>query len=394
MLGTVFNTVSRRSGRLKMLVGAAALTSTLSGAAVYAAYQEPPPPEVPDVLAREAELAQPIATSETIDGVTVTLNWAYADTNHLSVNYTISGLTISAPEDWEKYFGFTSYFAPILRDADGNTFSYSTNVPLTAPGTGNEITMQTEYYAQAVGQDGNAVINDYFNEQFDGQPPESIDLMFELTVGGGPRDIEGYPTPAAPIEPNDPIGPFQFDMTVPLAESVTVTPMETVQSSELPMTLQEVSVTPTQTDARICYNDPGWGVAIQPDNISLMIDQQPGLYAGGGMVGMPPSAPNQDSCFDITFNAVYEGDPSTLTLKIDALERSMGEGPEDWQAIEGVLEEQGIEIDVEGGANHVGANPVILHVPEGVDFNAAVDAAQVELGMRIEGPWQFTVDLQ
>jgi hypothetical protein len=74
----------------------------------------------------------------------------------------------------------------------------------------------------------------------------------------------------------------------------------------------------------------------------------------------------------------------------------MVEGPDDWLEIKDALAEQGIEIEVnytqgEQGGGGVGVE--VVSIPDGVDFNDAVNAARERLGDRLGGPWSFTVEI-
>jgi hypothetical protein len=343
--------------------------------------------------AREAGLIEEIGLSQTVGDVTVTLDWAYADTQRIMLGYTLHTAEDINPND--LFSPFMS--SPRLSDGEGASFSYASSIPI--PGDqSNEMVMVIDYYTQAILPGAQAdefvVDNEYFNS-----PPDELDLQFELNYGDFTAEANVPPASLddSNLEPGDyvdAIGPFVFDFTVPLYPAVVVAPMETVEVDGIEMTLEQVSITPTKTSARVCYDMPDardW----MPE-ASVEVGGEPGRMSGAALVGgKEAAADTEHRCRDLSYDVFYDTEPTTMTVNVDYLTASMTEGPDDWERIRDVLAEQGIEIEVnfsqgEGGG---GVGIEVISIPDGVDFNEAVNEAREMLGDRLAGPWTFTVEL-
>lgn len=344
---------------------------------------------------QESGLVGEVGQTQTIDNVTITLNWAYVDTQRLAVNYTIE-------TDRNIYDLFSPYSTyPVLGDTEGSHFSYASSTF----GFGESPHKQTwtvEYYSQAVrpgvGTDEWIIDNDYFANRFD-TLPETIDLRFELKLGDFTVD-EMFPIPpGSSLKPGDvvePVGAFQFEFNVPLHPALTITPNQTVESKGLKMTLESVSITPVQTTTRICYDMPDSQDWMPSANLTL--DGGAALLTGMSITGSK-AAIGLDTkwrCRDLSFQIFHEDVPDSLTLDVGSLATSMMEGPSEWEQIKQVLEAQGIDIQVNSETSPQGGGGIgidILKIPDGVDFNDAVDAAREQLGKIIRGPWIFTLNI-
>jgi hypothetical protein len=335
--------------------------------------------------AREAGLIEDIGLSQTVDDVTVTLDWAYADVQRIVLQYTITTTGDVDPQSIVSPFA-----SPQLRDSSGVMFSYASSYP--APGeTPNELVVNLEYYTQALvpgDEAGEVIVN---NEYFNVDPlPQELDLELRLRLGDYTVP-EGMPNAGAEIEP---AGPFVFDFTVPLYPAITFEPMETADAAGLSVSLERVTITPANTSVRLCYPLPDrrdW----QPE-VSLEIGDVQGILTGASLVGAKEDISLDDErwCRDMSFSLFYDQEPTELTVSVDYLTASMVEGPDDWLEIKDALAEQGIKIEVnftqgEQGGGGVGIE--VVSIPDGVDFNEAVNAARESLGDRLGGPWTFTV---
>ena len=334
----------------------------------------------------EARLATPLNLSQTIDPVTATLDWAYADTQGFTLQVTVTGLT---PDLQQALTGALTSTAK-LRDTMGNEFSFQGGAVGQPDSEGTMVNVFT-YYNQAVRQNGETweIDNDYFNSQYE-TLPTSLDLQFELSFVD-PNTLyapeEGAPPTATPAV--DPVGPFVFDFTVPLPAPVELEPQQTVEVNDLAMTLETLQLTPTQAEARMCIELPD-GADWQPQP-SIAIDGSEGSFSGGGVVDVAQFENTERRCFDLRFNALYDDGAETVVVSLDAIEKSMQEGSEDWLRIQDVLADQGIEMTVESQGQGVAAD--IPDLPEGMTFMDAVEMAREDLGDRISGPWVFEVAL-
>src|SRR5437764_11724877 len=93
--------------------------------------------------ARDANVVTDIGISKTIGDTTVTLAWAYADAQNLEVGYKIK------TQDNKPNKLLSSYNSPILSDATGAMFAYSSSHS-NKEQQPDELTVVVSYYAQAV----------------------------------------------------------------------------------------------------------------------------------------------------------------------------------------------------------------------------------------------------
>lgn len=336
--------------------------------------------------ARQAGLITEIGVSKTIGNATVTVDWAYADTQNLVVGYTLKTTT-----DVKLDQLLSPYNSPNLIDDKGAMFSYSSSQP-NKGNQPNETSVIVNYYPQAVkaikGTDNFDILNDYFNPV-----PDKINLTFSLTLGdiqpseGGAPLPKGSPKPADYIEP---IGPFNFDFTLPVYPPVIIKQAQTIQVKGLSMTLQQVTVTPTKTTAMICFKLPDSQDWIAEGTVNM--GDNKGYLAGGGLIdGKVAPSKGANRCSNLMFNVFHSTKPSALTVNIDHVATSMGEGPDDWNKIKGELAKHNIKIDVISASHSLDVK--VLSVPEGVDYDQAVIEAREALGNWLQGPWTFKVDL-
>lgn len=325
--------------------------------------------------ASDAGLFYEINQTQTINGVTVTLQRGYADLQRFAIEYTVQGLSMDRIQ-----FALTSH--QMLQDTMGNTFSFSSGGP-TEESTTEEFRVSIQYYTQAVRQ-GNTpeafiIDNDYFANQYE-TLPEQMDFVLTLDFY---RDSFGEPIVENPPEP------FVFEFSIPLIAGVILEPNVTLEDQGLAVTVERITLSPSQTEVRLCHELPDprdW----QPV-AHLVIGDEPALPSGWGIVSREEFLNTERRCRDMRFDGFYEGEPVTLSLTVDRLETSMPEGPEEWEQIRDILAERDIHFDVvfERG----GLRLDNLQVPEGVDFDTAVREARIELGNIIEGNWSFTFDV-
>jgi len=344
---------------------------------------------------QQAELVSEIGQSQTIDGVTLTLNWVYVDPQRLAVNYTVeSDLNVA-----DLFSPYSTY--PILGDSEGSSFSYS-NSTFETSDTPYKRTATVEYYSQAVrpgeGTDEWIIDNDYFENQFESLPA-TLNMKFALKLGDFTVDDTFYIPEDSTLKIGDtvePIGPFEFEFSALVHPALTLEPNQTIEARGLSMTLESVSITPMQTTARVCYDMPDtqdW-----MPKATLALDEEVGILTGISITGTKQemALETERRCRDLSFQVFHEETPDSLTLDVGSLATSMMEGPQDWEQIKQVLAEDGIDIEVNFETSPQGGGGLgidILEIPDGVDFNEAVDAAREELGKIMRGPWTFTLDL-
>src|SRR5690606_11528866 len=213
-----------------------------------------------------------IGLSQTIDGFTVTLEWAYADGNRLNLAYTIQG------QPGGEYTKLTS-------DQNRLTLGNSgIDVPMIQSMNGMPIGSSGEYlYREYLSREAMPVydrslsVTTYDLSMIPAQDLPELDLRFEVRVYG----VTVQQRTQIPIEKFDEMkkGPeeaFVLDFTLPLdgEQRVFNTPL-TATDNDIPLTLQRVTVTPSQVRLVLCLVPPA------PDRKWTAI---PHLTANGGEV--------------------------------------------------------------------------------------------------------------
>jgi len=171
--------------------------------------------------ARDVEkqgLAQSLNLSQTIDGITVTLERAYADSNVVLIGYTVN-----QPDDQNFRLGGT------LTTADGQSLDGLMGM-IGAPD------------AERLGISNSATIFAYDASIITGTPTE-----LNLTLKVGTIVFSGITDEATPVP-----GPFIFSFSVPFHAGKVIGVNETVEASGVPITLEQVVITPWAT--RVDFN--------------------------------------------------------------------------------------------------------------------------------------------
>jgi hypothetical protein len=330
---------------------------------------------------QEAGMVGESGASQTVGDLTITVLWAYADVNQLAVSYTLAGPGVKA--DIQKA-PFVYISQAVLTAPDGGQFSQASGYTLDAPGKEDTITVVNTFYSQVVRPDGAGVDNDYFAHTYGSDLPDSLPLSLRVEVF---KITQGRP----PIgQPGNKIGSVVFDLTAPLYAGTTLETRQAQTVAGVAMTLESVTVTPSQTQARICYDLPDsqdWQPVAR-----LEIGGVPALLMGWGMT-QRPTAEDVRRCFDATFDVFFDGDPAALTLTVDKLRTSEPETWEYWEAVQAGLADHGIVIDlVMGGGRYFD----LVSVPEGMTDEQLGEIMQtVREGLlpAIDGPWVFAVDV-
>ncbi len=336
--------------------------------------------------ARTNHLITDVNQTQTIDGVTVTLEWAYADAQRLAFGYSIT-----APE--ENIYYNTSDLR--LYD-EANSFTTDGGGGGGGGGVGRESQYVTSY---------NITMAD--------DAPEELALHIDLTLtpmehmevgisgygggsGGGGGSTGGGAAIAATAEvtpemgdsqPN--IGPFQFAFTLPHYPAITVTPEQTVESNGVAITLKSLSVVPSMTAAEICYTLPDsrdWSPVF-----TLHAGDVETAVAGWGMNGLPMPE-DTERCVTYEFYAPYDYTPTTFTLTATELRTSASFTPERAEQFRALLADQGVEVEITL-ANGEGFGYEIKNQPDG-DVGLLIQTAMdTAFSDHYSGEWTFTVEI-
>jgi len=167
----------------------------------------------------EAGLAQELDLSQTIDGVTVKLERAYADSNIVLVGFTVSGTEA-------RYYAD----AGELSTADGQSLPGMIGMG-TVPGS--DIILGNWRPSERV-----AMIVAFDTSSVKGMPSE-LSLRLETRVADSPIHGESQAS----------MGPFRFDFNVPFHAGKIIDIGQTVEAKGVSVTLEQVTISPWVTRA-------------------------------------------------------------------------------------------------------------------------------------------------
>jgi hypothetical protein len=222
----------------------------------------------------QADLVQELALSQSVDGVTVALERAYADANRIIV-----GFMVQDADDQRRYRPRHLK----LTDAAGTVFRGTFGYGVTGQSDLFGVSLSPGEGAYVYNFDASAVIGTPENLELrlvveleeSALPPDAVRPSAAPT--GPPAEspqpgvaghVVGY-LRSSPDEPPQPIvtglqstpvgvvvGPFAFDFSLPLIPGRTVDVQQTAEAAGVAITLEKVVVTPSEMQATLCLVPP------------------------------------------------------------------------------------------------------------------------------------------
>lgn len=198
----------------------------------------------------QSNLGREVNLSQTVDGFTVTIQRVYADANRVVIGYTVSG-----PPD--RTFNSFMFDRPRLSDGEGRALP-------GAGGLGAGVDTGTGGYLSWF--DGSAITGNPVELQLHlevpsitaiertGQPPTAL-----LRDPSSPREgvaIAPRIDEASWIHQLTIPGPFDFRFSVPFVPGRVAEVGQTVTANGVPVTLEKVVVSPTETRAYLRVDPP------------------------------------------------------------------------------------------------------------------------------------------
>jgi hypothetical protein len=345
-----------------------------------------------------------VAVSQTINGITVTIDWFLADAKRVSFGYTIEGLP-DVP-DAVDLFGSVQLVEKSGTGELGWGGHSTINRVDGSPGTlvGSWSSVFAEPFMQPTGQ---------FDLDISlGNDSEDYNVNFSIASFPVPAEATPYPPNVFPPKlPDHKIGDFHFEFETEIYPLLELFPSQSVTTNNIEMRLEKLEITTSFTVATLCYTKPSsrdWmtsrsilGIGDHEgmnNTYSLLFDSD---Y--GGYQGLPPEPADSPKilsgrCVQSEFLIGHSNNHGTITLTIPALEQSMPEViPEDEiAAAREKLLLQGIDIGWEvvsfpgsGG----GSGPVYNKLPDGLTEIEAYQLFLEALGYIHQGPWEFRIDI-
>ncbi len=344
--------------------------------------------------ASEADLLTVLNMDQTIDGVTVTLDYAYADSNRISFALSSEGTT-----PWELAYRFGEM---TLTDDAGHVFQTMFGGG-GGGGGGTSDSALTNYSFSAQGSYDPSILTD---------EPDTIHLRVELPVEQwrlGGVNAEGLPNAeSAPAQDvlEKKIGPFIFDFTVPFIHGQIVEPQPSVTASGITVRLDRLVVAPSMTRGVVCI-DPASEPGYVP-LLSLTVDGEPVDMTQAIATLTASEGESQPGCYDLRINQSFYQRSGEWKLSIDNLANMLpvsygsgGSGAITDYSIDGVpevlakvreklapgLEAYHIELTESDNSLKFSFDTSVI------DQNAINMLVNEAIREGVEGPWVFTFDV-
>lgn len=341
----------------------------------------------------------PIIGSQTVNGVTLTIDWVLADARRVSFGYTIKGLP-DAP-DATDLFGSIQLVEKSGTGELGWGGHSTINRVEDTPGrlTGSWSSVFAKPFTQPKGQFGLDIALGHDGTEYD--------KNYSIASFPLPVEATAYPPNVFPPKlPDRKIGDFHFEFETEIYPLLELSPAQSVTSNNIEMRLEKLEITASFTVATLCYSKPSskdWmadrsflkaGEQEEGNNTySLIFDLDYGGYFGEVPLSEEVLQLPSGRCVQVEFFLGHSNQPGSITLTIPRLEQSIPEViPEDEiAAAREKLLPQGIDMDWEV-VDH-GAGPVYNKLPEGMKEQEAFQLFMEALGYIYQGPWEFKVDV-
>jgi hypothetical protein len=302
----------------------------------------------------------------------VTLDYAYADANRITVSFTASG---KAPASKSV----AVYSNATLLDANGQELS---RMPLLGSGGGSGGGGGGS--GSGGSEDPIVEFNNSLTANFDASSitdnPANIDLQLKVEVAYTSADTQGGMLLA---------GTSTFDFSLPFNPGRSAEVNQTVNAGGLDMTLRKVTVSPSLTRLEVCYEDasrdnytavPFGTVAINGETIVPETE-----LTLSGLAGKPLDA--DDACRAIDIPDALQNESGDWTITITSLRLR---GSENLQQVAAELKQQHniiITPQPEGGFSY--DTP-----PDGdQELWDSIDQIIADAQETVEGPWTFSFNL-
>jgi len=323
---------------------------------------------------------KPDIASQTINGITVVIDWVYVDESRVALQYTISNL------DW---------LDGIMLDTTSVQIS-STTIENIGYGGGGGGSLPVDKGA-ITGYLDQLLVDGTLNS--DEHP--IIDLSVDVPVNGTTAMPPTDPVSGQPLAPQESlslpdIGTFHFELTASVYKGIRFENIgQTVVANGVSMTLKLLVLNPSRAEALICFQMPSakdWGLTAS----TIHIGNKDYRFSGGGILpgtdGKEFSLTDPERCNTIGFDVLYDESVTSVTLTVQKLVASLPEMIDKEHVITANqrLANKGIEFNYVPVGH--GANIEILKRPDGVPDMEIYPLIWEALADQYEGPWVFRVE--
>ncbi len=258
----------------------------------------------------ETDLVQPFHLSQTNADLTITVEQAYADSNRITIGYTLEapeGRHYKPRKEKLTWLPDTD-LPPTIGHGDG-TGGYNLSFNTRAiEGNPRHLDLRLEMYA----------------EEFI-YPPEFKKLLDQYgSVEEIPEDqLVGLPA----LTRGNEVGPFIFNFSIPFLSYQTLSIEQTVEAAGARVQLVEIEIAPSQTQAILCVTPPaeGAGYVDWIPIITLTTGSGREVSGGGSQV---ISEKDQEICHQLFFPHPLADQPGEWTLTVTELVGFSHEDPD------------------------------------------------------------------
>lgn len=382
------NTTSLKIKRIYVIILSVLLTGTAVAYAFYRSMVDPGLQAVEDagLVTHRNQMAKPTifntvsatfaattTTSQTENGVTVKLDWAYADEIRLAMQLTVTGLSIPSGSPVSDFI-----CTPRLINREG--------AHINNPGM---------YVNLSSDQPGNPIELTYISYQnLDADEYHELNFEMDIVVGPCSPAWDFQETNVTP-RPVPLIGSYHLSFLVPVYKGIVITPNQTKSANGLWMRLNRIILAPSFIDINVCYQLPE--VSFVKDKDSWRItDATINVDGAGPIRSIANSLPQTDAvnvsehCEDLGFAVSAAQQPKTMVVtipKIIAFDSESRFLSSDFQMmVKKEMASQGIEVDFNDTGNEFFR---IIDKPSGMTEAQARQMVEELLIHEIEGPWIF-----
>lgn len=256
----------------------------------------------PTLFAPVSADSVPSGVAQTQQGITVTMNWAYADESRMAMQLSVLGLDLDSRTRIDDVI-----CTPYLSSEERISFSLGmTQARVLEDQPGKPIELTYIYY-QAI----------------DAGQFTRLNIDLDLTIGpcGEYWDFEETnlekPT-ALPL-----IGNFHLKFQAPVYRGIDLAINETVEANGVSLRLESVSLNPSFTSLRVCYRLPVEMKGLTPETLdlveaSLQIGEAAPVDNVNYQVVSGEKGPSEP-CIELGFAVPYDDETQAVILNVERL---------------------------------------------------------------------------
>jgi len=340
---------------------------------------------------------QPLKTVD-LDGISVALAWAYADTTRIGIEFRITEFTIP-----DGYQIFCPVASDTLKDNSGRDYGKY----LWGGWGGNDPWLdKMTFDCHQEGKDY-VITQNYYNVQPSAQ--QTLDLTSTVTLGGFDSFNNNDGTKSSVPE----VGPFTFNFSIPVGGSLTIDPHQSASKNEVTVTLDRLAINPTFTDVfySISYNNHGgWNpdlkITWQGNSYAPLNDikWRTEAYDPNGMTTSREDGFKTERWFRQSIKLPYTtspdgASPQSMAIVLSQITINAMDNPTQEDCAQALKAAQqvnpGIDFtcNIENSPNGLSFGITVNKIPDGMTEQDVSKLANDGFRRVVEGPWSLSVNI-